>query len=188
MSHLGSPGRYKGNIYNLPTEIYDPVQAFLPDSSVTWFDEKIEVEPGDSNVPFTVVFANVGTQDITGIRGQLSLPLGFSGINGPGSVILSDSESNSLAGNNFYLTLKVLYQEVKDAVQQEGIEISTALRVITQNPAAILKLQQKGKVEAGKDADLVLLNKADLSIQSVMALGKMMVENGRPVVKGTFED
>lgn len=81
-----------------------------------------------------------------------------------------------------------LYQEVKDAVQQEGIEISTALRVITQNPAAILKLQQKGKVEAGKDADLVLLNKTDLSIQSVMALGKIMVENGKPVVKGTFED
>ncbi|MGA9224831.1 MAG: beta-aspartyl-peptidase [Mesobacillus sp.] len=81
-----------------------------------------------------------------------------------------------------------LYQEVKDAIQQEGIAISTALRVITQNPAAILKLHQKGKVEAGKDADLVLLNKTDLSIQSVIALGKVMVENGSPVVKGTFED
>jgi beta-aspartyl-dipeptidase (metallo-type) len=81
-----------------------------------------------------------------------------------------------------------LYQEVKDAIQQEGIAISTALRVITQNPAAILKLHQKGKVEAGRDADLVLLNKADLSIQSVIALGKIMVENGSPKVKGTFED
>ena len=70
-------------------------------------NEKIEVEPGDSNVPFTVVFANVGTQDITGIRGQLSLPLGFSGVNGPGSVILADSESNSLAGDNFHLTFFV---------------------------------------------------------------------------------
>lgn len=70
-------------------------------------DEKIEVEPGDSNVPFTVVFANVGTQDITGIRGQLSLPLGFSGVNGPGSVIFADSESNSLAGDNFHLTFFV---------------------------------------------------------------------------------
>lgn len=81
-----------------------------------------------------------------------------------------------------------LYQEVKDAIQQEGIAISTALRVITQNPAAILKLHQKGKVEAGKDADLVLLHKKDLSIQSVIALGKIMVENGSPKVKGTFED
>ncbi len=28
-------------------------------------DTKLEVEPGDKNVPFTVVIANVGTQDIT---------------------------------------------------------------------------------------------------------------------------
>jgi len=70
-------------------------------------DEKIEAEPGDDNVPFTVVFANVGTQDITGIKGQLSLPMGFSGTNGPRSVILADSESNSLAGDNFHLTFFV---------------------------------------------------------------------------------
>lgn len=42
LSHLGSPGRYKGNIYNLPSEIYDPVQAFFPESSMAWFDEKVE--------------------------------------------------------------------------------------------------------------------------------------------------
>lgn len=67
-------------------------------------DQKIEVEPGDSNVPFTVILANVGTQDITGIRGQLSLPFGFSGSDGPGSIIFADSDSNSLAGENFHLT------------------------------------------------------------------------------------
>ena len=70
-------------------------------------DNKIEVEPGDDNVPFTVVFANVGTQDITGIRGQLSLPYGFSSADGPGSIILADSDSNSLAGNSFHLTFFV---------------------------------------------------------------------------------
>jgi hypothetical protein len=70
-------------------------------------NEKIEIEPGDSNVPFTVVLANVGTQDITGIRAQLSLPYGFSGSDGPGSVILANSDSNSLAGDNFHLTFFV---------------------------------------------------------------------------------
>jgi len=69
--------------------------------------EKIEVEAGDSNVPFTVVFANVGTQDITGIKGQLSLPFGFSASDGPGSIIKADSDSNSLAGENFHLTFFV---------------------------------------------------------------------------------
>ncbi len=70
-------------------------------------DEKIEVEAGDSNVPFTVVFANVGTQDITGIKGQLSLPFGFTASDGPGSLIRADSDSNSLAGENFHLTFFV---------------------------------------------------------------------------------
>lgn len=70
-------------------------------------DEKIEVEAGDSNVPFTVVFANVGTQDITGIRGQLSLPFGFSASDGPGSIIRANTDTNSLAGENFHLTFFV---------------------------------------------------------------------------------
>ncbi|QUC64691.1 hypothetical protein NsoK4_09830 [Nitrosopumilus sp. K4] len=70
-------------------------------------NNKIEVEPGDLNVPFTVVFANVGTQDITGIRGQLSLPFGFSSADGPSSTIYADSDSNSLAGENFHLTFFV---------------------------------------------------------------------------------
>ena len=70
-------------------------------------DNKLEVDAGDRNVPFTVVMANVGTQDITGIRGQLSLPLGFSAADGPGSVIYADADSNSLAGENFHLTFFV---------------------------------------------------------------------------------
>lgn len=70
-------------------------------------DEKYEVSSGDHNVPFTVVMANVGTQDITGIRGQLSLPLGFSSSDGASSVIYADADSNSLAGENFHLTFFV---------------------------------------------------------------------------------
>ena len=70
-------------------------------------DEKFEVDSGNKNVPFTVVMANVGTQDITGIRGQLSLPLGFSASDGPGSLIYADANSNSIAGENFHLTFFV---------------------------------------------------------------------------------
>jgi hypothetical protein len=70
-------------------------------------DNKIEVGTGDSNVPFTIEFANVGTQDITGIEGKLALPLGFSGSDGPGSAINANTNTNSLAGKNFYLTFYV---------------------------------------------------------------------------------
>ena len=81
-----------------------------------------------------------------------------------------------------------LYKEVRDAVIAEGIPLETAMKVITENPAAILKLKQKGSIAEGKDADLVLLKAADYTIDSVFALGQLMVENGRAIVKGTFED
>jgi len=83
-------------------------------------DDKIEVEPGDGNVPFTIVFANVGSQDITGIRGQLSLPLGFSASDGPGSIIYADSDSNSLAGENFHLTFFVNVDKKIEIQQYPG--------------------------------------------------------------------
>ncbi|MBI5698165.1 MAG: hypothetical protein HZC29_06755 [Thaumarchaeota archaeon] len=70
-------------------------------------DKKIEVTPGDKNVPFTVVFANVGSQDITGIKGQLLMPLGFSSSDGKGALIFADSDSEALAGKHFSLTFFV---------------------------------------------------------------------------------
>ena len=83
-------------------------------------NDKIEVEAGDSNIPFTIVFANVGTQDITGIRGQLLLPFNFSPSDGPGSVIHADSNSNSLAGDNFHLTFFVNINENSQIQQYPG--------------------------------------------------------------------
>lgn len=79
-----------------------------------------------------------------------------------------------------------LFQAVKEAVQKENIPLEIALKVITSNPANILKLQQKGELTPGKDADVVLLD-ADLTIKSVWAKGRHMVEDGVALVKGTFE-
>ncbi|KIL51158.1 beta-aspartyl-peptidase [Jeotgalibacillus campisalis] len=80
-----------------------------------------------------------------------------------------------------------LYPEVRDAILQEDVAIEDAVRVITENPAAILKLTQKGQIKEGKDADLVLLDSETLEIDTVISLGQVMVKNGEAVVKGTFE-
>ncbi len=83
--------------------------------------------------------------------------------------------------------VNTLFKEVRDAVNEENIDLATALKVITSNPANVLKLQQKGEIKVGKDADLVLLDH-NLNVQSVWAKGQHMVENGIAIVKGTFED
>jgi pimeloyl-ACP methyl ester carboxylesterase len=42
LSHLGMPGRFKGPQYSMPRAVYDAEQAFLPKSSMAWFDESAE--------------------------------------------------------------------------------------------------------------------------------------------------
>ena len=74
------------------------------DSYFGTFESKAEASPGDRNVPFTIVLANVGAHDITGIRGELSLPYGFSPAEDSGFVARSDSNTNSQAGEIFHLT------------------------------------------------------------------------------------
>ncbi len=66
--------------------------------------QKIEVEPGDLNVPFTIVFSNVGTEDITGIKGLLNLPLGFSGATSENGLIEADNTQTATSGTSFSLT------------------------------------------------------------------------------------
>ncbi|RIW28569.1 beta-aspartyl-peptidase [Bacillus salacetis] len=80
-----------------------------------------------------------------------------------------------------------LFNAVRDAVLSEGIPLETAIKVITSNPARILKLQQKGSIAAGKDADMVIVDRGSLKVETVLARGKVMVEKGKAVVKGTFE-
>jgi beta-aspartyl-dipeptidase (metallo-type) len=80
-----------------------------------------------------------------------------------------------------------LFAEVRDAVKQEEIPLETALKVITANPAKIFKLPRKGRLLKGYDADMVLLDSQDLTIQTVFARGKLMVDHKKRVVKGMFE-
>ena len=80
-----------------------------------------------------------------------------------------------------------LFPAVRQAVQQEGIALETALRVITANPARILKLKAKGRLAPGLDADLVLLDSRDLEVRTVIAKGQPLMKAGKLLAKGMFE-
>lgn len=80
-----------------------------------------------------------------------------------------------------------LIKAIKECVFRENIPLETALRAITSNPAKILKLERKGKIEANMDADLCLLDES-LDVDTVIAKGKIMVQDKAPVVYGTFEN
>jgi beta-aspartyl-dipeptidase (metallo-type) len=53
-------------------------------------------------------------------------------------------------------------------------------------PIMVLNLKHKGQLAVSKDADM-LLNSQDLSIDTVIAKGRYLVQTGQPLVYGTFE-
>jgi beta-aspartyl-dipeptidase (metallo-type) len=69
-----------------------------------------------------------------------------------------------------------LYREVKEAIVNYGVDIEEAIKVITSNVAEVLKLNNKGKIEKGRDADLVIVDEEKLDIIMVMAKGKFAVD------------
>ena len=115
------------------------------------------------------------------------IPAGQITFTSDGQGSLPSFDENGEVTRLFLANSASLFSEVRDAVQIEDIPLETALMVITHNPAEIFKLARKGEIKAGADADIVLLNPADLSISAVMAMGRVMVEDGQAVVKGTFD-
>lgn len=77
------------------------------------------------------------------------------------------------------------FRELMDAVNQEGVPLEIAVKVLTSNPADILKLHQKGRIAVGKDADLVFID--NQRIYHVMAMGKFMMKDATILKKGSYE-
>jgi beta-aspartyl-dipeptidase (metallo-type) len=80
-----------------------------------------------------------------------------------------------------------LMETVRDAVLGEGIELETALRTVTCNPAERYKLTGKGRLLAGCDADLIFVNPKDFRVATVIAKGEVLMLDHQVKAKGTFE-
>lgn len=174
-----------------------PIKQFYPthiNRNSHLFQEGIRFAKAGGYVDFTTssipkFFSDGEVKSSIGLRTMLE-----EGVDGSLITFTSDAqgslpefnESGELIGLQIG-KVSSLFREVKDAILKENVAIEDALRVITRNPATILKLYRKGMIAEGKDADIVLLNKTTLEIETVIALGKVMVENGQAVVKGTFE-
>lgn len=95
-------------------------------------------------------------------------------------------EDNRLTGLTIG-RLSSLYESVRKAVIEEKVALEKALRVITANPAEILKLKNIGFIREGNKADLVLVDSESLEIETVIAKGQIMINHKEVLVKGTFE-
>jgi beta-aspartyl-dipeptidase (metallo-type) len=79
-----------------------------------------------------------------------------------------------------------LYEQVRACATEHGFPFEQVLKLVTSNTARALKLGNKGRLEAGKDADVVVLKRDSLEIVDVIANGRRMIKRGELVVKERF--
>ncbi len=85
-----------------------------------------------------------------------------------------------------YMPVGALPATWRRLIIEEGLSASDALRVVTSNVAAATGLMRKGRIAPGLDADLIVFD-AGWQIRTVIARGRVMVEDGRPLVRGMFD-
>ena len=82
---------------------------------------------------------------------------------------------------------RTMFEQLIKTIKAGELTVEEALRLVTANTAEALKLENKGVIAVGRDADLLVLSEDTYEIEHVMAKGQHMIENGEVLVRGTFE-
>jgi beta-aspartyl-dipeptidase (metallo-type) len=79
-----------------------------------------------------------------------------------------------------------LFAQIRSCILDHGFPLEQTLSHVTANTAAVLKLEQKGRLEVGRDADLLVLRKDTLEIKDVVARGRRLIRDGELVFSENF--
>lgn len=91
-------------------------------------------------------------------------------------------------GNLVGLTIateKSLLENFRFLLKKGILKLDEAIYLFSTNPATFYKLEQKGEIKVGKDADLIVLDK-DYNLTDSLAMGQMMFSDKKLLVRGTF--
>lgn len=196
--HLGDSPRCMDLINQVIAETEIPATQFLPthvNRNAALFEEAVEYAKLGGAVDFT------GNEDIDyweTICDEVRVCKGIKrlldeGVSSDLFTISSDGQGSlpMFSADGVFQGMGMgksscLLKEVRECVEKENIPLEIAIKAITSNPAKVLCLDSKGRIEEGLDADLCLMTK-DLEIDTVIAMGQVMVKKGEPIVKGAFE-
>lgn len=74
-----------------------------------------------------------------------------------------------------------ILKQIVETVRAGVLPIEECIRLATSNPAHVLKLSKKGRVDVGFDADIILLDRDSLEVRNVMARGEWLMREGQIV-------
>lgn len=190
--HLGDGERGLELVFRILNETEIPITQMIPthcNRNSKLFDEALRFAADGGRIDLT---AGIGEHDPsmpveTAIRIAVDrgAPLENISISSDahGSLPVFDENGNlerlDVANQN------TLLEQLRAIVRSGALDLPTAAALFSANPAGFYGLEAKGRVAAGRDADLLFLNE-DLELVHLLARGRKAVLDGTTVLCGTF--
>jgi beta-aspartyl-dipeptidase (metallo-type) len=100
---------------------------------------------------------------------------------------MAKKDKNGVISQLYKAPVDLNLKQVILLIQEAGMSITDAFKLITANPARNLSLKQKGKIEVGFDADLCLFD-ANFTLTDVISRGHKMMENSEILKCNCYEN
>jgi beta-aspartyl-dipeptidase (metallo-type) len=192
--HLGDGKRGLELLFRLIGETEIPVTQVIPthiSRNRALFDQGLDWVAAGGSIDITVGpdpapgDPDVGFEDVLAAFAHRGLPLNriTASSDSNGSMPVFDAE-----GRLVRLTIATerdLLPKLRETVRKGILRLEDAIRIFATNAADLYKLDRKGRIEPGRDADLILLD-GDLGLTDVFARGRHMMASGRMLARGTF--
>lgn len=177
--HVGNGKEGLGPLLELVEESDYPVSMFVPthlNRNRALFRQAVQYRANGGNIDLTA-----GEKAEAGISVPDCLKQLLESGTGLDRVTVSSDGNGSGAGASGKETGRVmaLFDDFKTAVQGHKLPLAEVLRTVTSNVAGVLKLYPyKGRLAAGSDADIMLLDKQSLSLDMLFAKGRLIIDKG----------
>ena len=80
-----------------------------------------------------------------------------------------------------------ILNQIRACVEHSKFELEQLLPLVTANTTRVLKLKNRGKLEPKMKADLLLLDRKTLELKELIACGRRLLKDGKPVGKEAQE-
>lgn len=81
---------------------------------------------------------------------------------------------------------KNVFGQIRSSVLEHGFAIEDVLPIVASNTANVLKLEKKGRLEVGKIADVLVIEKRSFELRDLFSKGCRLIKDGEPVRKEKF--
>lgn len=183
--HTGKDKLGLKDVIAIVSETDLPIRLFRPTHCANLVDDAITFAQMGGNIDFTsgrdaLKLAKLLSDVLTKVNPEL---VTFSS-DSNGSMPIWGA-NNELVGMGVG-KIETLFATVKALVNECGMPLENAIKLVTENVAkGIDQYPKKGCLKVGSDADIVLLGD-EMTIDTVLARGTVMVEDGKNVVLGYY--